>query len=72
MADMKRKGTYKKGMGLSQVIKAALSSPKPSPSASSYHQVSGWMAGSASLQSRSLSEKPAGGRQAKPPRGGGR
>ena len=23
MADMKRKGTYKKGMGLSQVIKAA-------------------------------------------------
>ena len=32
MADMKRKGTYKKGMGLSQVIKAAKLTYKKSPS----------------------------------------
>ena len=33
MADMKRKGTYKKGMGLSQVIKAAKLTYKKSASA---------------------------------------
>jgi hypothetical protein len=32
MADMKRKGTYKKGMGLSQVIKAAKLTYKKSSS----------------------------------------
>jgi hypothetical protein len=32
MADMKRKGTYKKGMGLSQVIKAAKMTYKKSAS----------------------------------------
>lgn len=32
MADMKRKGTYKKGMGLSQVIKAAKLTYKKSAS----------------------------------------
>ena len=32
MADMKRKGTYKKGMGLSQVIKAAKLTYKKSES----------------------------------------
>ena len=35
MAEMKRKGTYKKGMGLSQVIKAAKLTYKKSSSASS-------------------------------------
>lgn len=35
MADMKRKGTYKKGMGLSQVIKAAKLTYKKSASSSS-------------------------------------
>jgi hypothetical protein len=34
MADMKRKGTYKKGMGLSQVIKAAKLTYKKSASSS--------------------------------------
>jgi hypothetical protein len=34
MADMKRKGTYKKGMGLSQVIKAAKLTYKKSSSSS--------------------------------------
>jgi hypothetical protein len=32
MADMKRKGTYKKGMGLSQVIKEAKKTYKKSSS----------------------------------------
>ena len=35
MAEMKRKGTYKKGMGLSQVIKAAKLTYKKSSSAPS-------------------------------------
>jgi hypothetical protein len=34
MADMKRKGTYKKGMGLSQVIKAAKLTYKKSSASS--------------------------------------
>ena len=36
MADMKRKGTYKKGMGLSQVIKAAKLTYKKSSSSSGH------------------------------------
>lgn len=41
MADMKRKGTYKKGMGLSQVIKAAKLTYKKSSSSSKKTRRSG-------------------------------
>jgi hypothetical protein len=45
MADMKRKGTYKKGMGLSQVIKAAKLTYKKSASSGKKTRRSGRKSG---------------------------